>query len=89
MLLPDAFVSFFKSQRMPSYFSLLFSLNLSQCRAIAAVLFSETQDAEGKINFVPLSTSDRFLRLADGTVDISVMATTLTMERELLEVRKR
>ena len=52
--------------------------DVDYCRAVAAAVLS---DAE-KVEFVPLTTKDRFDSLKSGAVDILARNTTWTMERE-------
>lgn len=48
------------------------------CRAVAAAIFADP----GKVDFVPLSNTDRFPVLADGGIDILARNSTWTMGRE-------
>ena len=48
------------------------------CRAVAAAVLGDA----AKVEFVPLSSQDRFDRLAKGEVDVLARNTTWTMERE-------
>jgi general L-amino acid transport system substrate-binding protein len=49
------------------------------CRAVAAAIFSDA----GKVDFVPLSTSDRFDALKSGKIDMLARNSTWTLSREL------
>jgi general L-amino acid transport system substrate-binding protein len=48
------------------------------CRALAAAIFNDPS----KVNFVPLSTGDRFKALQSGTIDVLSRNSTWTMGRE-------
>ncbi len=48
------------------------------CRAVAAAIFADPD----KVDYVPLSTADRFTALADGKVDLLARNSTWTMGRE-------
>ena len=48
------------------------------CRAVAAAVLGDA----AKVDFVPLSTQDRFDKLKSGAVDVLARNTTWTMERE-------
>ena len=53
-------------------------LDVDLCRAIAAAIFNDTE----KVNFVPLSTKDRFTALQSGEVDLLARDTTWTISRD-------
>jgi general L-amino acid transport system substrate-binding protein len=48
------------------------------CRALAAAIFNDP----GKVNFVPLSTQDRFNVLRAGDIDVLSRNSTWTLSRE-------
>ena len=53
-------------------------LDVDLCRAVAAAIFNDTE----KVNFVPLSTKDRFTALQSGEVDLLARDTTWTISRD-------
>jgi hypothetical protein len=53
------------------------------CRAVAAAIFGE---ADGRVDFTVVDGFDRFRQLNNGAFDLLVRITTLTMERQVLEV---
>ena len=52
------------------------------CRAVAAVVFGDPAE---KYRFVKLSSTDRFVKLQNGHVDLLLFSDTHTMEREINE----
>ena len=53
------------------------------CRAVAAAIFGT---AEGHVDFTVVDGYDRFRQLNNGAFDVMARITTLTMERQVLEV---
>ena len=53
-------------------------IDVDLCRAIAAAIFNDA----GKVQFVPLSTADRFAALKTKKVDVLSRNSTWTMERD-------
>jgi Bacterial extracellular solute-binding proteins, family 3 len=58
------------------------------CRAVAAGIFG-TDNLDDRVEFVPVSAFERWSSLQERKYDVLARTTTHTMEREVLEVRKK
>jgi hypothetical protein len=58
------------------------------CRAVAAGIFGP-DNIDDRVEFVPISTIDRWSSLHDKKYDVLAQVSTHTMEREVMEVRWR
>ncbi len=57
----------------------LSGLDIEYCKAVAAAI---GLDPETDIEYIPASASDRFLKLASGTIDVLIRTTTWTTSRD-------